>query len=488
MIVEALMIFFMLVLYGTMVWYRRPPNSAPGPLGLPIFGNAFFLGKEPQKTFRDWGKKYGKVLNVRLGSSDCIVINDYATLHQANVKRLAAFSGVTICPIFTEFTSGNYGIALANYSPSWQTHRRHVVTTLRRFEVGKRSMETKIFNEASRLTDFLRSTNGQAVNIGELLHKMTTNILCHAIFGKRYEYEHPVLCSIVQTINGIVDAEFGEAMQTAMLFPWLRYVPPVSKGCDEVLKSRQSMIETIDEVVFEHENSYDEDDMRDFIDCYLKEMKAGKDLFTRKQLLYEVSDLFLAGTDTTSNTLTWCLHALLHYPETQSKLRKEIFDVLGPTGKVNISHEPKMPYVLAFINEVLRFHPLLGLSYRSTTEDTELGGYSIPKDTPVILNLWAILMNPDDWHEPDKFNPDRFIDEKGNFFKPNYAVPFNIGGRQCPGERLARMELFLYLVTMAQRFEILPDPELADLPTTDMHIGGGVFFAPPPFKVVFKET
>ncbi|XP_076819652.1 vitamin D 25-hydroxylase-like [Clavelina lepadiformis] len=489
MIVEASIVCFtsILLLYGIMAWYRRPPNSPPGPRGVPIFGNAFFLGKEPQKTFRDWGKKYGKVLSVRLGSNDWILVNDYATLHQALVKQLTRFSGIPACPILMEFSNRNNGLAFVDHAPSWQTHRRHIVTTLRRFELGKRSMETKISNEASQLIEFLRSANEQAVDIGDLLHKMTTNILCHGIFGKRYEYEHPTLCSLVEMITKMVSAEFGESMQTALLFPWLRFIPPVSSGCDKILHTRKRMIDAIDEVVVEHEKSYDEDDMRDFIDCYLKEMKAGKELFTRKQLLYEVSDLFLGGTDTTSNTLKWCLHAFLHYPQTQSKLRKEIFDVLGPSGNVNMSHEPKMPYTQAFIYEILRFHPILGLIYRSTTEDTELEGYSVPKGTPVIFNLWAVLMDPDYWHEPDKFNPDRFINEKRNFFKPSYAVPFNMGGRQCPGERLARMELFIYLVTMVQRFEILPDPDAAELPSTDWIIGGGIFFSPPSFKVVFKE-
>ncbi|XP_076818635.1 vitamin D 25-hydroxylase-like [Clavelina lepadiformis] len=488
MIVEALILFSILVLHGIVVWYRRPPKSAPGPRGVPVFGNAFFLGKEAHKTFRDWGKKYGKVMNVRLGSKDWIILNDFPTLQKAVVKQQATFSGVATSPMFWELTGGNYGLAFVDYTPRWVTHRRHLVSTLRRFEIGKRSMETKILIEASQLTEFLHSTNGKALDIGDLLHKMTTNILCHALFGKRFEYNNPTLCSLVDIISVMVSEELGKPMQTALLFPWVRYVPPVSKSCDKILDWRIRMLDLIDEVVVEHEKSYDEDDMRDFIDCYLKEMKAGKEHFTRKQLLYEISDLFLAGTDTTSNTLRWCLHVFLHYPETQSKLRKAIFDVLGPTGNVNISHETEIPYVQAFIYEVLRFHPLLGMGYRSTTQDTELEGYSIPKGTPVIANLWAVLRDPDFWHEPETFNPDRFIDEKGNFFKPSHVIPFNLGGRQCPGERLARMELFLYLVTMVQRFEVLPDPEATELPTKDVIIGGGLFFSPPSFKVVFKEV
>ena len=84
------------------------------------------------------------------------------------------------------------------------------------------------------------------------------------------------------------------------------------------------------------------------------------------------------------------------------------------------------------------------------------------------------------------FNPERFFDSKGEFVKPTRMTAFSAGPRMCLGEHLARMEVFIVLVSVVRRFEILPDSKAECLPDIE---GGssGQLFVPHPYKLVAKE-
>ena len=94
--------------------------------------------------------------------------------------------------------------------------------------------------------------------------------------------------------------------------------------------------------------------------------------------------------------------------------------------------------------------------------------------------------DPDLWKDPEKFIPERFLDERGNFISSNYVIPFSVGPRHCLGEQLARMEVFIYLVGMVQKFEFLPDPNAGELPTIEDGALGTVF-TPRHYSLVAKE-
>ena len=91
------------------------------------------------------------------------------------------------------------------------------------------------------------------------------------------------------------------------------------------------------------------------------------------------------------------------------------------------------------------------------------------------------------WKDPEKFLPERFLDEQGNFVSSNHVIPFSVGPRHCLGEQLARMEVFIFLVGMLQKFEFLPDPNENELPTIDDG-SVGLAYVPLPYKLVAKEV
>ena len=89
-------------------------------------------------------------------------------------------------------------------------------------------------------------------------------------------------------------------------------------------------------------------------------------------------------------------------------------------------------------------------------------------------------MDPDLWHEPEKFNPSRFLNNEGKISKPSYFLPFGVGRRMCLGETLARMELFLFFSSLLHSFHF-EVPEGQSLPNLKANFG--VTLTPDAFKI-----
>ncbi|CAG2115253.1 unnamed protein product, partial [Medioppia subpectinata] len=84
-----------------------------------------------------------------------------------------------------------------------------------------------------------------------------------------------------------------------------------------------------------------------------------------------------------------------------------------------------------------------------------ISGFKIPKDTQILVNLWAIDNDPNLWDNPSEFRPQRFLSENlKTFKKPEHLIPFSYGKRSCPGEGLGVVEVFLYLSSLLQKYDI----------------------------------
>lgn len=110
------------------------------------------------------------------------------------------------------------------------------------------------------------------------------------------------------------------------------------------------------------------------------------------------------------------------------QVQKEIDLVMGPNGKPSWDHKCKMPYTEAVLHEVLRFCNIVPLGiFHATSGDAVVRGYSIPKGTTVITNLYSVHFDEKYWRDPEIFYPERFLDSSGYFSKKEALVPFSLG-------------------------------------------------------------
>ncbi|XP_050695441.1 cytochrome P450 2L1-like isoform X2 [Eriocheir sinensis] len=218
------------------------------------------------------------------------------------------------------------------------------------------------------------------------------------------------------------------------------------------------------EEIEHHRATLDPDNPRDLIDGYLLEMEERKDdpetTCSDGDLAFVLFDLFLAGSDTTIHTFTWISGYLASYPNVQRKLHAEIDAVLPKGVLATLADKPKMPYLEAVVNEVMRMISLVKFGVQhAANRNTELGGYTIPKGT--ILNTSVFIIHSDSryWDQPEKFMPERWLDEAGKFVsKKEGFLPFGVGKHSCIGENLSRVELFIFLTIIYQSFSVAPPP------------------------------
>ena len=186
-----------------------------------------------------------------------------------------------------------------------------------------------------------------------------------------------------------------------------------------------------------------------------------------RQLRDEVVTLFMAGHETTANTLAWAWLLLSRHPEVEATLHDELDAVLGDRPP-NVDDLPRLSYTNQVINETLRVMPTVWLLGREAVEPVEIGGYRAPIGTTMWMSQWVVHRDPRWFDDPEAFRPDRWADGLARRL-PRYAYfPFGGGPRVCIGAQFAQMEAVLLLATVARRFRLVVPDGIAPRPIATM--------------------
>ncbi|KAM4696319.1 cytochrome P450 2A13-like [Rhinophrynus dorsalis] len=442
-------------IYSTWNSMYRRRNLPPGPTPLPLVGNIFQMKRgEMVKSLMEFGDRYGSVYTLYFGPRPVIILCGYQAVKEALVDQADKFSSRGRLTTFDQHFQG-FGVAFSN-GERWKQLRRFSLLTLRNFGMGKRSIEERIQEEAQCLVDELRSYKAKLFDPQDMLHQCVSNVICSIVFGKRFEYEDKsfrTLLNLFSLTFRDVSSTWGQLLD---MFPTIMSHIPGPH-----LKPKQhlnNLSEFILRRVKENKETLDHNSPRDFIDCFLIKMEEEKNQtseFNMKNLLTTTLNLFFAGTETVSTTLRHGFLLLLTFPEIAAKIQEEIGRVIGQNRCPNIVDRDNMPYTDAVIHEIQRFTDVLPLNLpHATTVDTTLRGFDIPKGTDVYPLLCTALRDPHKFATPSKFNPNHFLDDNGCFKKNEAFIPFSTGKRICLGEGLARNELFLFITTVLQNFNL----------------------------------
>ncbi|KAL0441105.1 UNVERIFIED_CONTAM: cytochrome [Sesamum radiatum] len=165
--------------------------------------------------------------------------------------------------------------------------------------------------------------------------------------------------------------------------------------------------------------------------------------------------MYGAGTETTSTVLEWAMTELLRHPSVLKKLQTEVREIVKDKQDITENDLEKMQYLKAVIKETLRFHtPIPLLVPRTARKDVKIMGYDISAGTMVITNAWAISRDPVTWDEPEKFEPDRFLNSSIDFKGLDFElIPFGTGRRGCPGIAFAIATKEIVLANLVHKFD-----------------------------------
>ncbi len=233
----------------------------------------------------------------------------------------------------------------------------------------------------------------------------------------------------------------------------------------------QAMKTLLSAEVDRHQKVFESTNQRDFIDAFLAEISGTSDTESafhesegREQLVQTLIDLFVAGTETTSASVAFAVHYMAAHREVQDRVRAEIHDALGHDRFPESSDRQDLPYTEAALLEVVRMAnvtPRGLLPHANMAGPVKIGPYTVPEAHTVQASFGLLFNGADSgWADPDKFDPDRFIDEEsGKVQRVARLIPFSTGKRQCPAETLATSQVFLFFAALIQRFKFEPVEE-----------------------------
>uniref|UniRef100_A0A8P4G294 Uncharacterized protein n=1 Tax=Dicentrarchus labrax TaxID=13489 RepID=A0A8P4G294_DICLA len=447
---------------------RRPKNFPPGPPLVPVLGNLLEMTVgSPLEDFERLRKTYGNVYSLFFGSRPAVIVNGIKAVREALVTNAKDFAGRPQGLLVADL-SENEGVILADYGPRWKDHRRFALTNLRNFGMGKSAMEEKIHQEIKFIIDTMDENIGKTMSPESMIYLATSNIVCRVLFNARYNQNDDFINVIIKgySENAKILNGLSSTVSQSMF-----------------LRSQFGHI-VLQNLYGAHKKTRVPGQPRDFIDSYLDEMEKDTEkdsTFSEDQMCTFVLDLHFAGTDTTSNTMLTLFLYLTSKPQMQERCQEEIDRVLEGKDQASFEDRHQMHYMQAMIHEVQRVANIVPLNvFHATVVDTELMGYSIPKGTLVIPNMKSVLSEEGQWKYPHEFNPENFLNEQGEFVKPEAFMPFSTGIRMCLGEGLARMELFLIPVMLLRKFKLIW-PEDAGEPDYTQIFGGTM--SPQPYRI-----
>ncbi|XP_058011431.1 cytochrome P450 2F2-like [Ahaetulla prasina] len=463
---------------------KRPKGFPPGPWRLPLLGNLLYFSKrDPLKALDQLGKKYGPVFSLYFGRTPVVFTHGFPSAKKVLVTKGTEFAGRAEFPIMDAITNKK-GILTLGYGEIWKEQRRFSLMLLRNLGMGKKSMEEKILEEASYLIQVFTENISMPFDPYEFVNTAVINIISTILFGKRFEYDNRFLRTLLDEIHRSSKVTAGPWGLLYNEFPLVRRLPLPHQT---VLATAKKVDVFIKKEVEEHKVTMIPGEPRDFTDSYLEEMQKPEkngSSFEEGQLEILLSDQLVAGTETMSGTLQWGFLYLMAFPKIQEKCWKEIDTVLGNKASLKYEDREKLPYTNAVIHEIQRVSNVvpLGLPH-APIKDMQLFGYKIPKDTMVFVNIQSAHCDESQWKFPNEFNPSNFLNEEGEFVKPEAFLPFSAGPRVCLGENLARMELFFFFTSILRNFQ-LSWPDKSQAPDFTPHLG--ITQLPSRFKVLLK--
>ncbi|XP_069005187.1 cytochrome P450 2K1-like [Embiotoca jacksoni] len=475
------LLFFYVVFSSFTSDDKREP---PGPRPLLLLGNLLQLDlKRPYNTLCELSKKYGSVFTVYFGTNKVVVLAGYKTVKEALVTYGETFGDRDIPPIFQDLKRG-HGVLFSN-GERWKEMRRFAITTLRDFGMGKRIAEVKILEECEQLIQMFEEHGGKPFDTTRPLNYATSNIISSIVYGSRFEYTDPRFTNMVNRANDSIRIAGSASVQLCNIFPrlvnWMKNRQVIVKHLENNIRDVKDLIKHLKETLNPHV-------CRGLVDCFLIRKQKDEDScvkdthYIEENLISTVINLFSAGTDTTAMTLRWGLLLMAKYPHIQDKVQEELNTVIG-SHQVCVNDRTNLPYTDAVIHEIQRRANILPVSLpHKTSRDVTFQGYFIKKGTIVFPLLTSVLYDESEWESPHMFNPSHFLDKDGQFIKRDAFMPFSAGRRVCLGESLAKMELFLFFVSLLQRFRFSPPPGISE-DELDLTPAVGFTLCPSPHKL-----
>ncbi len=426
---------------------RRP--LPPGPRGLSALTNVLAFGKDWNKFLLRCQREYGDVVFFRfLNLPLCLVAHPDAieyilVKNAANLEKSRDYRALRALLGNGLLTSeGNF----------WQRQRKLIQPAFRHENILSYA---KLMTEAAgAMVEQWR--DGETRDVHEDFMGVTLEIVAKSLFGSDVSQDTRGVGQAVNTVMNL----FIDQANWAFLLPESLPIPK-SARLRKAIDHLNGVIHGIIRARRAHPKP-----ANDLLQTLLDMRDESGAAMSDEQLRDEVMTLFLAGHETTANSITWTMRLLAENPKKEAALHAELRAVLH--GRAPVAGDlPQLTYTEMVVKEALRLYPPAWGIGRRALEEFELAGYRIPAGTNLFMLQWITQRDARFFLDPERFEPERWQEDPTRTGKlPRFAYfPFGGGPRVCVGAGFAMMEAMLLLATFAQRFrfELVPGQDLTPL-------------------------
>ncbi|PIA56462.1 hypothetical protein AQUCO_00700653v1 [Aquilegia coerulea] len=408
---------------------KQRPKLPPGSMGLPYIGETYKLySRNPNVFFSTKEKRYGKIFKTNLLGCPSVMLTSPEAARFVLVTHAHLFK-----PTYPKCKEQLIGPSALFF------HQGDYHTRLRKFVQGSLSLEA-IRNLVSDIETIAISaleswSGGHIVNTYEEMKKFSFNIGIFTIFGR-------------------LDAKYKEELKENYLILDKGYnsFPSILPGTlyKNAVLARKRLSQTLSEIICQRKERRLEE--KDLLGRLMNATDEKGDILTEDQISDNIIGVFFAARDTTASVLTWILKYLHDDPTLLEAVKVEQEAIYEQNDKgsrpLTWAQTREMPLTYKVIQESLRMASIVSFTFREAVADVEYQGYLIPKGWKVLPLFRSIHHNPDFFTDPESFNPSRFEVAP----KPNTFLPFGNGVHACPGNELAKLEMFIVVHHLVTKF------------------------------------
>lgn len=448
-------LFALTFLQGLSSLSRRSKKLPPGPTPLPLIGNLHLLGDQPHKSLAKLAKKHGPLMSLQLGQITTVVVTSAGMAKEVLQKQDLAFSSRSIPDAIHAHNQFQFSVVWLPVASRWRSLRKILNSNIfsgNRLDANQHLRARKVLE----LVAYCRKNcqSGEAVDVGRAAFRTSLNLLSNTLFSKDLTDPYSDSAKEFKDLVWNIMVEAGKP-NLVDFFPVLEKLDP------QGIRRRMTIhfgkvIKMFGDLVNERlEHGKSRGGNSDVLDVLLTTSEESPEEIDRTHIERLCLDLFVAGTDTTSNTLEWAMAECLKNPEKMKKAKAELVQVIGKGKLLEEADVSRLPYLRCIVKETLRLHPPVPfLIPRRVEQDVEVCGYNVPKDSQVLVNAWAIGRDGTVWENALEFKPERFLeselDIRGRDFE---LIPFGAGRRICPGLPLAVRMVPVMLGSLLNSFD-----------------------------------
>ncbi|GFP96098.1 cytochrome p450 81e8 [Phtheirospermum japonicum] len=432
---------------------RPCPNSPPSPPGsLPIIGHVHLFKTLLHRTLHDFSQKVGPVFTILFGRRRVVVVSSATLVEECFNKNDLIFANRPETAVDRRSLGFSPTTVIgAPYGLHWRNLRK--LCDLEVFAPTRLAsfLSVRVDERDRMISDLYRvsAAGFTKVNVETKIVELTFNNIMRMVAGKRYYGEEAEDDEEAKRFRDLTKEalELTSASNPGEIFPFLNRIG--FNGLERKLAAHSRRTdEFMQGLLGEHRRGERQNTMVDRL-LALQESEPG--YYSDEVITGLIVALIIAGTDASVVTTEWVMTLLLNHPEVMVKARQELDSHVGPDRMVDEQDLPKLRYLHCIILETLRLFPSVPMLVpHMPSQDCQIGGYNIPKDTMILVNAWSIHRDPKVWDEPLRFKPERFESIEVENQK---LLPFGMGRRACPGAGLAQKFVGLALGSLIHCFD-----------------------------------